>query len=556
MDSEADYPPNEEDTKHFSPMQEEEITHDENLPEMNAGEVSDGAWSNYTASESEGEGEPGEEPSPSEEEDEPFTLKRPAEDPLAPRPFKRHKGVLNNEYLDMLNRDIEDAAHRVSLADEADTEPTQIGLTFWSSVEKKLFFEALARLGKGDLPGIASSIGSKSPIEVNHYLQTLRKADLSRRSEGLRPPLELAEYPAAVELSQQCCHALDEAADAVSVRQERKEEQREETKWGDVWDITPRIARTLDKGGKVTEGQEVACAQLFNLQAWLKLSERIFMNSSIPGENWNFIDTHPPSMWATTFEDFHSLAVSITRRLVQTTLFMSMTRIRAKKELNSGVRHIVRQNDVDAAVASLGMTPNTHDFWLKCARRLRLEVYEEPPDKDEDGDEEEALTYEEVEKALKIAPDPEEDNIKPDPPEIKEEVKLGDSDLDKPFTLSDEEEAAIDQEANEVLQYSAADFPETYRTKQSLRNRIAAERQQEFYAEECDQYASHAAEAEMWEVLQKKPPMDLPKVPEPGPLQRSKLDVEAIYPIGRDWRSKLRYQSEWEASEDSGAGKA
>lgn len=509
------------------------------------GQESDASGSLY------GESEGGEEFSAGEIEDEPLSLKRPAEETLVPRPFKRHKGVLNTDYLDLLNRDIEDAAHRVMLAEEADLQPTQLGMTVWSPMEKKLFFESLSRLGRDDLPGIVSSIGTKSEVEVNHYIHTLRTARILRQREGLRPPLELAEYPAAVELSQQCCHALDEAADAISVRQERKEEQREEGKWGELWDITPRTARMLDKGEKLSDGQQLACSKIFNLAAWLRVAERIFMNSSIPGENWSFFDNHPPSMWATTLEDFHSLTLSITRRLVQTTLFMAMTRIRAKKELQPGVRGIVRQKDVEAAIASLGMVPNTHDFWKTCARRLRLDVFEEPPDREEDGDEE-PLSYDEVEHALALEPTMPEQKPEVAPEQTKQESSSeselpDDSDLENDGLESDAEEAALNQEANEVLRYSAADFPETHRTKQSLKNRIATERQQELYAEECDQYASYQAECQMWELLQKKPPIELPKVQEPGPLQRSKKDVESIYPIGRDWRSRTQYQNEWEA---------
>ncbi|RSL90393.1 hypothetical protein CEP52_014600 [Fusarium oligoseptatum] len=111
---------------------------------------------------------------------------------------------------------------------------------------------------------------------------------------------------------------------------------------------------------------------------------------------------------------------------------------------------------------------------------------------------------------------------------------------------SHEEEAAINREAMEILQFSAADFPDTYRKKESLKNRIATERRQEQYAEERDQHVSRQAEAEMWDLLQKKPPIEIPKVYQPGSAQRTTLDVESIFPIGRDWRTQTRYRSEWE----------
>lgn len=481
-----------------------------------------------------------------------YSLKRPAEDDLLPRQFKRQKGILNIDYLDLLNRDIEDASQRVCFThDDEETAlySTQIGLTYWSIPEKKLFFEAIARLGQSDLPGIASRIGTKSEIEVNHYLDVLRRARLLRQREVRRPAIEFPEIPAAIELSQQCCHALDEAADAISVRQERKEELREEGKWGECWEITPKIARRLDKGESITGSQDLHFKGLFNLHAWLRLSERIFMNSSIPSENWHYIDNSPPSMWATTFEDFHSLAVSITKRLVQTTLFLSMSRIRAKKELVPTTRDIVRAQDVEAAIASLGMKPNSHQFWSKCARRLRLEVQEEPPSKDEECEGEgEPLSYEEIENLLSQNDDDVKPTLEPEFDEIvdSDEPEALSSDFEDPPLLSDDENYAVDREANEVLQFSAADFPETYRKKEVLKNRIITERRQEQYAEERDQYANWQAENVMWDLLQKKPLIELPKMQEPGPLQRSNMDVESVFPIGRDWRSKTRFRSEWE----------
>ncbi|KAJ4328487.1 hypothetical protein N0V84_001003 [Fusarium piperis] len=483
------------------------------------------------------------------EDDQQSSLKRPAEEDPAPRVFKRHKGVLNTDYLNLLNIDIKDAAQRVCVVDEEGVlDASQIGLTLWSTLEKKLFFEALARLGQGDLPGIASRIGTKSEVEVNHYLHVLQRAQLLRQREVRRSAIEFPEHPAAIELSQQCCHALEEAADAISVRQERKEEQREESKWGEHWDITPRIARQLDNGEN-PEGQNLPFSTLFNLHNWLGLSERIFMNSSIPGENWNFIDDNPPSMWATTFEDFHSLAVSITRRIVQTTIFLSMSRIRAKREVIPSTRDIIRVEDVETAVASLGLKPNSQRFWNKCARRLRLEVYNEPPERNEEADQE-ALSYDQVESDL---PGREEkakralQQATEDLSDLSAEEVIDDSDFETAITASNEEEAAINREAKEILQFSAADFPDTYRKKESLKNRIATERRQEQYAEEHDQHVSRQAEAQMWDLLQKKPPIEIPKVHQPGSAQRTTLDVESIFPIGRDWRTKTRYRSEWES---------
>ncbi|TQV98786.1 hypothetical protein V2A60_007513 [Cordyceps javanica] len=483
---------------------------------------------------------------------------------LPPRPFKRQRSHLNPEYLDLLNMDIDDAAHRVCHEDDIDLPDSQLGLTYWSSLEKKQFFEALARLGKHDLPGIAQRIGTKSTIEVKLYLRVLHEAVIARRAQDRRSYLEPAEYPAAVELTPPCCHAQEEAADAISIRQELRENQREEEKWQEFWDITPKLAAGLEKRDNATD---LAFAKLFHVSRWLNLSDRIFMNSSIPGNNWRNIDSRPPSMWATTLDDFHSLALSLTRRLVQTTLFISMSRIRAKLELAPGTRSIVRKKDVEAAIASLGLSHNAHGMWRESARRLRLDVYGNPPtrEQEEDEDEEEPMTYEEVEAELADAQLGRAESVDSDVARIEteeeqprvvdesEDSAVDDDDLDDQGKPLDEEARAVNQDINEVLWYSAAGIRDLQSTRRAVKLRVETERRQERHADAVDEYASHSAEADMWELLQKAPPMPRPRMPNPARLaiHRSNLDVESLYPMNRTWADDLDYQAEWETVRNS-----
>lgn len=477
--------------------------------------------------------------------------KRSAENEPTPRPFKRQRNLLNPEYLELLNRDIDDAAHRVCLEDDIALPPSQLGLTYWSELEKKQFFEALSRLGKHDLCGIAERIGTKSPVEVKHYLRVLHEAVAARRSHDRRSFLEFSEYPAAVELTPQCCHAQEEAADAVSIKQEGRENQREEDKWQEYWDITPKIAAALEKKDQEEEvAPNLAFAKLFHTSRWLKLSDRMFMNSTMPGNNWRNIDDRPPSMWATALDDFHSLALSVTRRLVQTTLFISMSRIRAKSELIPGTRNIVRKKDVEAAIASLGLAHNSNDMWIKSARRLRLNVYENPPDRHDEH--EEPMTYDEVEADLADGEAPRAESVDYEDERLKlessDELDSGDDSEDstKP---KDEEERSVNREANEVLWYSAVGIRDLQSTRRALKLRIEAERRQERHADVVDKYANYTAEAEMWELLQKAPPMDMPRIQNPERMmvtKRSNMDVESIYPMNRTWADDLEYQAEWE----------
>lgn len=489
-------------------------------------------------------------------------LKRPLDDATAVyRPFKRHRSELNFGYLELLNEEIQAAAQRILFGDQEPLPASQIGLTAWSPAEKQSFFEAVARLGKHDLPGIAATVGSKSVAEVSQYLLHLQEACDARRQQVSRSILELAEYPAAVEISQQCCHAQEEAADEISLKQEVREEMREQSRWGDIWDVTPKVAKKLSRDVHLhsqdahTSNDVPQFAQFFHLSNWLELSARMFMNSSVPANNWKSIDEDPPSVWATTFDDFYSLAVSVTRRLVQTTLFMAMSRIRSKTAIGWKIRDMVQPQDVEAAISSLNMALKSTDAWIGSARRLRLDVYEDPPEGEEEPDED-RMTYEEVERALSDgATSGPQKQAQPNPPLLTqlshsedEEDAFSDASADSSRSVSpaDDEEREVDMETREVLESTIGDIRPDKATRKALRACIATDRLKERQAEEVDQHASYKAEVEMWNVLQKKPPMDLPKKQDPGPPRRSTQSMDNFFPSGRDWARKLLYYSEWE----------
>ncbi|KAI9902652.1 hypothetical protein N3K66_002004 [Trichothecium roseum] len=485
-------------------------------------------------------------------------LKRPAEDDKVPRPFKRQKGAFNGDYLDLLNREIEDAAHRVTLEDQDNMETSQIGLTVWSPLEKKLLFEGISRLGRDDLPGITLRLGTKSEVEVMHYINALQTAQTFRLNNLRRTAVEYAEYPAATELSQQCCHALEEAADAISTRQERREQQREESLWGPNWDITAATVKafanhqTDDDGVIAAAHREIPSVSFFDAPRWLKLSRHIFMNSAIPGNNWTQVDSNPPSIWATALEDFYSVAVSVTRRLVQATLFASATRIRAKQHRDARYTSVIRKEDALAAIESLGLPVNSQKFWRDSARRLRLDVVDDAYDSVESSQDLGPMSFDDVERSLSQG-DVDPPTAKRTDSDTRGHEEVSESGSDGPGSADssdqeslDEEQVTVAAEVEEVFRFSLPDFPETRRSKQALEFRITTERQQERHADQVDAYLSYREETEMWDILQKQPPIEMPKRIDPGPPQKSLRDVESIFPLGKDWRDNTQYRGDWE----------
>ncbi|KAI1205760.1 uncharacterized protein F4807DRAFT_274513 [Annulohypoxylon truncatum] len=352
----------------------------------------------------------------------PKRRRRPTSPPSSSAPVpapKRQKPAFNPRYLRLLNSDITDTASGLLLTDPApttlpllDLEPTQLGAVSWAVPEKQSFFAALARLGRDDVSGIASRIGSKSALEVRQYLYHLDAADRARRAGSKRRrgigPLAM---PAAAELGAELTAALDGAADALALRQEVYEASLEQKRWGGRWLVTASLAGVLETRFRQEGLDQTAAAasshnhhqqhsglppfvELFHLRNWLRLSDRVFMNSGVEDGNWRCVAEAeaevdgPPAIRATALADFYSLTLSITRRLVSAALYVASSRIRMKRAVDP-TRHsaLVKKNDVWAAAASIGLKEGSREFWAKAARRLRLDVFDDDDEYETSGEE-------------------------------------------------------------------------------------------------------------------------------------------------------------------------
>lgn len=517
-------------------------------------------------------------------------LKRQPDDAgLADRPYKKAKGTaFNHGYLAILNTDIEDAAAQYVPREEKHLPPSQIGMTVWTSVEKELFFEALSRVGKDDIQSISRRIRTKSELEVRQYLKLLQDtASLQKRERRLRRACP-EDIPAAIEIGPQCSAALEEAADAVASRQETYEESLERKQWGDDWLITPFNYRRMEAAAP----GNMPSLQLFRVSSWLRLPERVFMNANFPENNWQSVSDENPSIRATALEDFYSLAVSVTKRLVAATIYVAQSRIRAKKDVHfkSEAMSLVWRKDVEAAALSVGLNKDSKKFWAGCARRLRLDVYgdhdnDTSAESGADSDAEaEPMTYDEVEAVLGGTREREifdlsanddsgdEDLISlSDTPSLDELSDLDDlpehertpSEPTSAQPQSEEEddpgldvdEEAVRTETKELLLYTAQPNPPTTRTRQAAEKRIRNELQHVAYADALDAKTSQREERRLWEMLGGDPPDELikVKVPERAP-RRIGQSVDDMYPSTGDWRDGLAYVSQWEKTLKEGRG--
>jgi hypothetical protein len=486
------------------------------------------------------------------------------------------RGFHNSDYRELLNVEIRDASARAIPEDHIPLEQSQIGLSIWTSKEKEDFFSALSRLGRDNFREIALRVGSKSEVEVQEYIHVLHQATKDRNLEDIRnypetgyqryqPLLAFTDHPAAFEISEECCSVLERAGDAVSNRLESYEAQEEEATWGDIWLLTNSVSKFLESKGKSEGGEKeiqeiLPAANLLNLKNWLNLPHRIFMNPAAPREedNWQKLAEpgETPAIRATAFEDFHSLTVSITKRLVLTTLFQTMTRLRVTNA--NKIKHAqICLQDVDAAVKMLGLKSNSSDFWCGCPRRCTLNVYD-----DSRSNSDEIMTYNEVEQALgaetlvrsrsrsqsanqfRASSRP---SSRADSEDLTESVsELQDSDsndgsIHSPQFVSDLE----DYESLEITGDELAGSNK--RRGESRRKRIeeakANKRAQEEYTQAFDEEANRLEEQRLWTLLRQDPPFEFK--PEPVELpDRPKNIREGVG--APDWRDNLEYWSQWE----------
>lgn len=491
--------------------------------------------------------------------------------------LRRLRPFYSTEYRKILNDTIIGIAQGAPIGDADLLSPKQIGITCWSSEELGAFFTALARNGRHNLPAISSAIGTKTEPEVHVYLQLLQNTTIHQHVNGPRHELfQNTDVPAALEIGQDCCNALEISADALSILQQERENRLERKQYGRLWRLDWRIAGRIEQPrGDIDDGNEgalgaVPAAELLNLKCFLELSENVFMNSSTKEDNWRSHcgEKIPVSIMHTAFSDIHALAVSITKRLISSSLFIAMSRLRHTRK---NVGNNVLSKDIKAAINILGMKHNSREFWIQVARRCRLTVF--GGNKLQSGPK---LSYDEVERRLgttrkrKHRKKSHQPNRNDDGQSVSEVT--GDNE-----TIASSEESALSTEPNfhdRAVSDTADTSKEDRRTPSNAASdslfsstdysSLALSEQEPFsdsedmieekqhgidpdtYAEALDSRASRSEEQSLWKMLGREPPANVILMPEKvellgliQPERRSGDDLD-------DWRAWTDYAPEWE----------
>lgn len=466
--------------------------------------------------------------------------------------LKRLKTSFNDDYRDLFNNTVNEIVNGPAV-DEADLLPmSQIGVTQWSSYEKESFFTTLAKKGRYDLSSIAAAIGTKSELEVHVYHQLLQKATAEQQLNGPRHQLfETYEIPGAFEVSQECSATLELNADALALLNQREEEKVERRNYDMLWLLNQPTVRLLSQRQRPAEGDKrkvldaLVPAELLNLKNFLKLSKRVFMNSSLAEENWRSYTerSEKPSILCTAFSDFHRLAISVTKRLVQSSLFFAMSRIRAGTLSCYLPKKAVRLQDVSAALNVLGMKHNSQSFWIEVARRCKIAVYDDVKGPNSIDKE---LTYDDVEKRLGRRSEIDRESVEYSPKPNMIAATSGMTSLSL--------EIDRDQSVSESVSNSSFDSAGSSEDAGSPRlsaqdegyshNQKTANDDRDLYAEAIDMRSSQREELLLWKMLGQDPPANIKpkeiKLPmRPRPERKTIDDLD-------DWRSWVDYAPEWE----------
>ena len=473
---------------------------------------------------------------------------------------KRLKSSYNDGYRGLFNRTVKEVASPKVSETDKQLRQSAIGVTVWSAEEKEAFFRAVVRRGRQDIRGIATDIGSKSESEVYVYSDRLYKAAVDRQVYGARKNLpDTSKLEVALEIGGECCAALDLAAETLSALQQIEEERAEKKRHQDLALLTPKIARWVERCIVEPERpeedllQHIPAARLLNLLNFLTLSKRFFMNSVIADNNWRSYTgrhTRSPSIMHTAFSDFHALSISITQRLVQSSLFFAMSRLKAVSA--SGFytpRSHVRRRDVIAALNVLGMKSDAKAFWASVARNCNLHVYDKVRHRQAFG---KRYGYVEIEKILSssVINDPERSHISAKSSSIytsrNDRTLIGSLASAAEGSISSGSMSIEARRLSALLDEDLSATPLDSTNKQD-RKREGHDHLQDAYVEALDQQASRNEECRLWGLLGEDPAdkMEAVEVKLPKAPSLHRKDTEDFL----DWEDCVAYAGDWETHE-------
>ncbi|KAJ5736385.1 uncharacterized protein N7483_001510 [Penicillium malachiteum] len=446
------------------------------------------------------------------------------------------------QYKDLLDEYIYDVAAVRANPNEAQYSMTQNGAVSWTSREKHLLFKVLDKKGKNGIRQMAATIGTKSEVEVADYLSLLHRGLESQHI--LEPKIDtivMGDIPSAIELSKECCEELDRYAQGLVMREDIDQELACRSVYAEnaLIGVTEGKALVAKEINPPLRGSIHHAANLLNVPMWPQLSAQFFMNfgGHRAEDSWtNIVKSRKesPGIYGDALMDFYALTMSITRRLMQSTIFFAMARLRAMSGIGRARRYVVRKRDVRAAVDVLNMKHDRAGFFVDVSRRNRITITD---DLDEHG-EPRLISYDEAEDIL------------------RNQDETDDSDTDDEESTSDDEHEDNESKAEtgqpKPVSPSTTIFQPPYHFEQSSIqwSKIPLEPEEE-HADLLDLAQNRREEGQLWDMLEIPAPSHL-NIPIAGDEDETSLVGRKPY-IERktrenlvDWRERTIYRSEWE----------
>ncbi|KAJ5100321.1 hypothetical protein N7456_006373 [Penicillium angulare] len=412
----------------------------------------------------------------------------------------------------------------------------QHGAVVWTHVEKENMFRALERKGKNGIEQIAAAIGTKSALEVAGYLKLLHQdlAEQHLTPQRLRTVV-MGDIPAAAEVSKECFEELDKYAEALVLREDVDLEKKTRLLYVDNALISEFQANRLVAVEENTPlpGSIHLAANLLNVPKWTQTSGHFFMNfgGTRAEDCWQNIvqsRSETPCIYGDALMDFYALTMSITRRLIQSSIFFALARLRGLDRIGRKRKQDIRKRDVRAAIDVMNMKHDRAGFFIDVARRNQIDIVDDSNEADH-----RTLSYDEAEEAL------------------RPRTSAHDSETDAEDSASEAEED-IESSAPEPTQSSSQSNTEPSSSSESLPqnqplhkvpwDKIPLDPEEE-HADTLDLENSRCEELKLWNLMGTTAPCELnnpiPAYHHPRIQRKSRDDLA-------DWRDRILYRSEWE----------
>jgi RNA polymerase I-specific transcription initiation factor RRN5 len=335
-------------------------------------------------------------------------------------------------------------------------------------------------------------------------------------------------------------------------------------------DMPVKTERTEDRTEDFEQSIDVSAipeANLLNPQVMLTLSKEIFMNRSpdfpSPWLHWSHYTSElasEPAMYRTAFNDFHRLAISMTKRLVQIVMIQATSRLRAQRvRTKKGLLPLVKRRDVYTAIDILGMKRNGSERWRGVARRCGLKVCSSKTTPDRRRQRDLTVPWAEVERILSPSVEPNERSswepeTSTEPENFKSRAVRSGTPLPMHnLTLSDGDndgDGSNDGDVEHVTDFDSEQSsvaPSDSQTSDSPDTSPDDSLHHDTTLEEFDQEARRVDEQALCDIFGLDPieQNDSTKTGDEEVDLESEVD-EKIMTLSDDWRRSLEYRPPWE----------